>query len=171
MGEPVPVYGQGFFVVSRGVITYIIVFDYLDEELYYQRLIEEGLVRGEEERLARNMQEIMDEERVIVNGEDVRVEVLDARVEVRGDPRRPSVTFMSIIPYRPRPGVNVYENLYEEDEASYDYTVYWIAGPCIEITGIESPGIVEHGRWVTRIFVRRGTRVTGYESVSFKIQC
>ncbi len=168
-----PVYGQGFFTIGKGVIWYTIVFDYIDEEMYYAGLLERGggKLREELEMLRANMQRLMDEERVIVNGAETRAEVVGAWVEVRGDPRRPSIVFQSRIPYLARMGRNVYENYYEDTVADYPYTVYWSAMDCVEIESVESSGTVEHGRRVTVIRVRQGEEITGYESVVFNITC
>ncbi len=171
MTEPIPVYGQGFFSVSPGLITYVIVFDYYDPDGYYRSLIESGGVRNEERMLARNMQRLMDEERVVMNGEEARTVVTDARIELRGAPDRASITFVSFIKYKPRRGINVYENVYEATTAEYDYTVYWIPGPCVELLEIDTPGRLEFRSGIAVISVKQGTHVPGYESVSFKLKC
>ncbi|MEB3861422.1 MAG: hypothetical protein GSR84_04290 [Desulfurococcales archaeon] len=171
MQEPTPVYGQGFFIVDPGSIAYIIVFDYHDPDGYYMGLAESGRVEDEERVLADNMQALMDEERVIINGEDVRPHVLWAKIEVRGTVDRASITFFTLMRYKPRLGVNVYENIYEETVAEYDYTVYWIPGKCTSITGVDSPGYVELQDGLAVVRVLKGTRIPGYESVSFTHTC
>ncbi|MCE4602989.1 MAG: hypothetical protein F7C08_03310 [Desulfurococcales archaeon] len=171
MQEPIPVYGQGFFIVDPGSIAYIIVFDYYDPDRYYVGLARSGRVEDEERVLAENMQSLMDEERVIINGEDIRPQVLWAKVEIRGSPKRPSITFFTLMKYKPRPGANVYENIYDETSAEYDYTVYWIPGRCTRITSIDSPGYVEIQEHLAIVRVPQGTRIPGYESVSFTHTC
>jgi len=167
----VPVYGEGFFHVSlSGVIWYTIVFDYWDPVGEYWRLLREGGVRVEDEceRLKFEMQRLMDEERVVVNGVDVRVRVLGAFIDVRGVRRRSSTIFLIQIPFTPKPGVNVYENFYGETVAEYDYTVYW-ALECGEILKVESPGLIDIRDSIAVIRVKKGTMIPGYESVSFNI--
>ncbi len=167
-----PLYGQGFLVVHGGVIGYVIVFDYEDEEMEYQRLLSSGGegLRREEERLRAEMQSQMDSERVVVNGEDVRPRVVAARVEVRGDPRRSSATFIAEIPWRPRAGVNVYEDFYEPAVAEYDYVVYWVLPGCASLRSYEMPGEVRAEGRVLEVRVRAGTRLDGYESLAFELQ-
>ncbi len=170
-GGVTPIYGEGFFHVSlSGVIWYTIVFDYWDPGGEYWELLRVGGVRVEDEceRLRFEMQKLMDEERIVVNGADVRARVLAAFIDVRGVRRRSSTTFIVQIPFTPRPGINVYENFYGEAVAEYDYTVYWVL-ECGEIVGIESPGSIEIRGPIAVIRVRKGVRVPGYESVSFKI--
>jgi len=170
-GGVTPIYGEGFFHVSlSGTIWYTIVFDYWDPGGEYWELLRVGGVRVEDEceRLRFEMQRLMDEERIVVNGVDVKARVLAAFIDVRGVRRRSSATFIVQIPFTPRPGVNVYENFYGEATADYDYTVYWVL-ECGEITGIESPGLVDIRGSTAVIRVKRGLRVPGYESVSFNI--
>jgi len=167
----IPVYGEGFFHVSlSGVIWYTIVFDYEDPDREYWALLRAGGTKlyDECERLRFEMQRLVDEERIVINGVDVKARVINASVEVRGDPSRSTATFFIVIPFTPRVGVNVYENFYEETVAEYDYTVYWIL-ECGEIVGVESPGSVDIGGGFAVIRVKKGTRIPGYESVSFNI--
>ncbi|MDM7274972.1 MAG: hypothetical protein P3X22_002455 [Thermoprotei archaeon] len=167
----VPVYGEGFFHVSlSGVIWYTIVFDYSDVEREYWGLLREGGVRleSEVERLRFEMQRLMDEERIVINGVDVRARVLSAFIEVRGVPVRSSAVFFIVIPFRPRVGVNVYENFYGPAVADYDYTVYWVL-ECGVFKSVDSPGSVSINGNFAVIRVKKGTRVPGYESVVFEV--
>lgn len=167
-----PIYGQGFFQVDpSGHILYLVIFDYRDEEEEYFKLVKEG-GRGlelEEDRLRRRMQELMDEEEVLINGERARVEVLYAAIDVRGSPRISSAAFLSLIPFNPRRGSNVYENIYDPTTAEYDYTVYWSIR-CGEIVRVESPGHVEVKGGRATIRVAKGTSIPGYESVVFRFK-
>ncbi|MEM1873652.1 MAG: hypothetical protein QXF57_03575 [Acidilobaceae archaeon] len=159
-----PVYGEGLFLVSKsGTIWYIIVFEYADDEEYAEIARDRERKRAEEERLRLEMQKLMDEERVIVNGIETRCNVLRASISVSGN--RSYVTFISKIPFEPRRGLNIYENMYEPTVAEYDYTVYWI----VEDGRVESPGDVEILEGVAVISVRKGARIDGYESVVFKL--
>lgn len=172
MGEIVrPLYGEGFFHVSlSGVIWYTIIFDYHDPREEYWGLLKRGgdVLEDECERLRFEMQKLMDEERVVVNGVDVKVRVIRASIEVRGSPRRSSTIFITMIPFEPRVGVNVYENFYGETVAEYDYTVYWVL-ECGEIQRIESPGDIDVRGSTAVIRVKKGTKIPGYESVVFNI--
>lgn len=163
-----PIFGEGVFTVSPGYIWYIITFEYEDPEREYWRALEAG-AQGEIERsLKDEMQRLMDEERVIVNGKEVRVEVLVARISHRGKAELSSVTFISLIRYEPRAGINVYENFYEATRAEYDYVVSWVVDG--EITRVDSPGEVKVEGHKASIRVRKGQKIPGYESVSFKLK-
>ena len=166
-----PLYGQGLLLVQRDVISYVIVFDYEDEEMEYYGLLSRGgdQLRREEERLRAEMQSQLDSERVIINGVQVRPVVRAARVEVRGEPRRSSATFIAEIPWSPRRGVNVYEDFYEPDVAGYDYVVYWSFPACAAVRSYEMPGEVRLHDNVLEVRVRRGTRLDGYESIAFEL--
>ena len=86
------------------------------------------------------MQKLMDEEKIVINGERVRAIVERAYIEVRGEPKRPSVVFITRINYKPEKGRNVYEDFYEPTVAEYDYTVTWVAPRCVKFLGYEGPG-------------------------------
>lgn len=162
-----PVYGEGFFLVSRsGVIWYIIVFEYERDVEYALIAGDAAAKRSEEERLRLEMQKLMDEERVLVNSLESRCEVLRASIAVSD--YRSYVTFLTRIPYEPKRGVNVYENFYEPTVAGYDYTVYWLVEDG-EVEKIESPGEVEILGGLAVISVKRGTEMDGYESVVFRL--
>ncbi len=167
----IPVYGQGFFTISYGIINYIIVFDYIDDKGEYRRIMgDRELIAKEENVLRENMQRLMDEERVIINSLEVRPVVEKAFIELRGSGKRVSITFYTSIPFKPNKGRNIYENFYESTIAEYPYRVYWIALPCIKIESIESPGLVIVNDNISLIQVDRGTRIDGYESVVFTIR-
>ncbi len=168
----VPVYGQGFFHISHNTIYYTIVFDYYDKGGDYVQILRDPRSRREEEKeIKKNMQRLMDEERIVINGRDVRAVVDSALLEPRGHRRLHSVVFHVRMDYTPIEGVNVYENFYEADTAEYDYTVYWIAPPGGEILAIESEGRVYYqaNKRIAIIRVSKGTRLSGYEAVSFRL--
>ncbi len=167
-----PVYGEGFFHVTWGVIYYTIVFDYVEPSgAFWEEMRDPRARRREESYARRRMQELMDSERVIVNGVETRCIVDDARLVFRGDRVRHSMVFHARIPYEPIDGVNVYENIYEAEEAPYSYDVYWIAPPDGSIRSVETPGRVTYtaGGRIAWIHVREGSRITGYESVEFEV--
>ncbi|MCE4609058.1 MAG: hypothetical protein F7C36_01580 [Desulfurococcales archaeon] len=168
----IPMYGQGFFHISYNTIYYTIVFDYYDKDGDYAKILMDPRSRREEEKeIKKNMQRLMDEERIVINGRDVRAIVDSALLEPRGHRRLHSVVFHVRMDYTPIEGVNVYENFYEPDTAEYDYTVYWIAPPGGEILTIESEGRVYYqaNKRIAVIRVSKGTRLSGYEAVSFRL--
>lgn len=160
-----PIYGDGFFLITPVGIYYTIVFDYFDGGEYWELIRTGG--RGEEERrLREDMQRLTDMERTVVNGREVRVEVVRAFVETRGVRNRSSAIFLLKIPFEPREGLNEYENYYDPSLAEYYYTVRWHTW-CGRIVSVVSPGEVSLEGGVASISVRRGTKVPGYEKISF----
>jgi len=166
-----PIYGNGFFHIAPGTIFYTIVFEYTDEDEEYYNMTVRGDIEREEDRLKAEMQRILDNEKVVINGSYVKASVISAKAEVRGLRRLSSAAFFVEMRYRPMSGVNTYENIYESEVAEYDYTVYWLAPPGGRIKSYDISGdasLSEDGRLLT-IKVRAGTRVKGYESLSFEL--
>jgi len=173
LGEIVPVYGEGFFHVAWGVIYYTIIFDYVEKGSleFWERARDPRERAREEAEYASNLQELMDRERIVINGYETRTIVDLARIEFRGSRRRHSIVFHSRIPYKPREDVNVYENEYEPSLATYPYTVYWIVPPGGEIVDAEMPGRLQlaGGGRILVVEVEKGTEVPGYERVEFRV--
>lgn len=166
-----PIYGNGFFHVTPGTIFYTIVFEYSDEDEEYYKLISRGEEGEEERRLKAEMQRILDDEKIIINGSYSRAFVISAKAEVRGLRKLSSATFLIEIPYRPVSGTNTYENVYEEAVAEYDYTVYWVMPRGGRVKSFDISGeakLSEDGR-VLSVRVRSGTKVKGYESIAFEL--
>ncbi|MEB3852106.1 MAG: hypothetical protein LRS49_05980 [Desulfurococcales archaeon] len=167
-----PLYGQGFFnVCAGGVIWYTIVFDYEDREALYSRLLRDPRLAGEEVATLRaNMQRFLDEERILVNGSETRARVLHVYIDTRGERRRATAVFTVEIPFRPRPGRNVYEDYYEPERAEYPYTVTWTLPPCASIVSYEMPGRASMpSPSVLEVRVDAGARIRGYESLVFDL--
>ncbi len=166
-----PLHGIGLFHVIPGTIYYTIVFDYDDEEGEYYELLSRGGrdLEAEEKRLAEEMQREMNSERIIINGKEVRSRVVRAKVGVRETPRRSTATFFIEMPWEPVRGINVYENFYEPDTAPYDYVVYWLLPEGGRFRSYDMPGdVAVEGRLLTAR-VSAGTRVPGYESLTFEL--
>ncbi|MCC6020859.1 MAG: hypothetical protein LM577_05775 [Thermoproteaceae archaeon] len=171
--EVVPVYAQGFYVVNPGVVNMIIIFDYSDRARYYYRLLREG-----GERLSReistvweNMQRFMDGEVVRVNGQRVRPLIHDVYVGLRGSPTRPYIVFTGSFPAPLKDGENVYENVYEEEAAEYDYEAVWIFPQNAQIVDWHFSGAVETPEpYILRVSVKRGANVGGREYIKFVLK-
>ena len=167
-----PLYGQGFFsLCTSGMLWYTIVFDYDDPDGLYERLLRRPRdAMREAEALRRNMQSFLDEERLVINGEETRARVEHVYIDTRGEPWRATAVFQVAIPFRPRRGRNVYEDYYEPDTAEYPYTVIWTMPPCAEILDYEMPGRARKpAPHILEIRVSAGERVSGYESLVFDL--
>jgi len=168
----VPIFGHGYFYVSWGVIYYTIIFEYLDKTGEYYEIMHNnpGLLASEEEYSAKKMQEYMDRERVIINGFETRTIARQARIIFPSTKRRHLLVIHAYIPFTPITGINVYENYYEPTIAEYDYIVHWMPQPNARIRSVETPGeynISSDG--ILEVYVRKGTRLDGYEAVEFEL--
>jgi len=169
-----PVHGQGFFYVGYGYIAYYLVFDYIDPLGYYDAVLRDPRLYEEETlRLYYGMQELVDQEQVVVNGERVRPKVAMVDIGFRGSRSRVYIVFALRFRAPVRSGRNVYENKYEPEEIEYSYEAYWVFPPGSRIlavdmgTGTEDWEIVGDNTLV--IYGRRGGRTGGYERIEFQL--
>ncbi len=173
MSEPIPLYAQGFFHLrADGLVDQIVVFDYYDPGNYYYKLMKDFTKLDKElERLRNNMQYFLDQERVLINGEDTNPRVKHVEIGFRG--RKDLAYIMFIINFSGKifEGINTYENIYEEEEAEYDYTVYWlfpVNAKVIEADVGVKYKVYNEGR-ILYFKVPKGTRVGGYERIVFEV--
>ncbi len=171
--EVLPIHGQGFFTVDRnGLVYQVVVFDYYDPNEYYASLVHRPIdYRREMERLYASMQALLDSEKVVVNGERVYPEVYSVSFEHRGDPSLVYITFIIMFQAPIRRGENVYENWYEEEEAEYDYEVYWVfpPGSLVEEVTTRTEYEVLGDDNIVLMWARKGDKVGGYERIKFTI--
>ncbi len=170
-----PVHGLGFFYAGVGFIAYTLVFEYIDPLGYYDAVVrDEKLLEEETLKLKYNMQEFLDEEEVVVNGERCRPKVVMVDVSFAGSRKRPLITFAIRFPAPITPGRNTYENRYEPEEIEYDYEAYWVFPPGSRILEVDmGDGSGEEWSVVSRnvlaIYGRRGGRTSGYEKIVFHV--
>lgn len=169
-----PIHAQGFFHVAQNHISYYIVFDYNDPLRYYYRILQDQqLYEQETQTLYQNMQQLIDQEKVVVNGQRVRPVVEMVDIGFRGRPTRPFIVFAVSFKAPLKPGVNTYENTYEPETISYNYEAYWILPPGSTILEVDmGPGNEEWsivGGNILAIYGRRGQRTGGYEKIVFQL--
>lgn len=172
MREPKPLYGTGFFHVREtGWIDEIVVFDYYDPDHYYYNLTVEEL-SAEKERLARNMEFYLDLEEVKLNGKPCFPRVVNVDVGFRGSVEYPYVVFMISFKGELVRGVNVFEDVYEEEVAEYGYRVYWILPPRARFieADVGVPYTITGGGRILSFSVEAGVRVRGYERIVFEVE-
>jgi hypothetical protein len=163
-----PEYARGFYHVSEdGLFSQVIIFEYLDQDLYYSSLAEDEL-EEELELLREGMNEVLREERVLINGKEVRPRVISVGISYPLGKQRPNVTF--VVQFRAElEKDNSYENLYESTVADYGYEAYWIFPPKTQIVEIQASGKIEKlAKNVIRILSHKGMKVEGYEMIRFK---
>ncbi|MCD6488576.1 MAG: hypothetical protein J7K21_05060 [Desulfurococcales archaeon] len=173
MREPIPVFGQGFFYVwHNGKIDQIIVFDYFDPDQYYYKVLNnKEMYLKEKTMLMNNMQYYLDQEKVLINGNRSFPRVKHVDIGLRGDPRYPFIIFFIEFGGVFVKGLNVYENIYEEEVVDYSYIVYWIFSEGLK--AVEADVGVKYelasDAHILKFFVRKGTRVGGYERIVFEL--
>lgn len=171
--EPTPLYAQGFFIVdSSGVFNQLVIFDYWDPSGYYKKIAgDEDLLREELEKIKSNMQYFLDQERLMINGEEARPLVKHVSLGFRGKEEIPYLFFHIVFKGEIVDGENVYEDYFEEEVAEYDYVVTWIFPPGARVVvadvGVEY-NLLENRR-VLVYHVKAGTRVRGYEKIVFEL--
>ncbi len=167
-----PLYAQGFFFVGYNVISYYVVFDYLDPLGYYDAVkSDEKLYENEIVKLYYNMQESLNSEEVYVNGERVKPRVVLVDIGFRSSRSRPYIVFGIRFKAPTKSGRNVYENKYEPEVAEYNYTAYWILPPGSRILEVDMGGSREDWEIVSDnvlvIYGYKGVKTSGYEKIVF----
>ncbi|MEL9908195.1 MAG: hypothetical protein QXP97_00160 [Desulfurococcus sp.] len=172
MREPRPLYGMGFFhVLKSGWINEVVIFDYHDPDHYYHGLTSDELVE-EKEALAKNMQFYLDMEEVKLNGKPCFPRVIDVDIGFRGSIEYPYIVFIIVFKGELKPGVNVFEDIYEEETVEYGYRVYWMlpeTGRFIE-ADLGVPYTITGGGRLLVFNVEPGVKVRGYEKIVFEVE-
>ncbi len=156
----------------NGLVDQIIVFDYWDPDHYYVEVLEnKELYRKEAEKLMNNMQYYLDQEKVLINGVEAPPEVVDVLIGLRGRPETPYILFHIVFRGELKRGLNIYEDLYEEEVSEYEYIVYWFFPENMKIVKAEIgvPYLVGSDGRVLFFKVPPGTRVGGREAIYFRL--
>lgn len=173
-GRVKPIYAQGFFYVHEsGLVDQLIVFDYEDPDRYYAELIKSKEKFAQEiENLWSNMQYYLDQEKVIINGEEALPTVINVDVGFRGRFENPYILFYIVFKGELRKGLNTYENYYEEEAAEYDYTVTWFFPLNAKVVKAEvnASYVLEANGRILFFKVRKGTKIGGREKIVFEIK-
>ena len=165
-----PINGYGFFVVSEsGVFTHVIIFEYLDKELQYYNLIKDEVRRAEELAILReNMQEFLNEEEVLINGERSYMRVEDVEVGFAGNKHLPYIQYIVRFLGSLKKGVNVYEDRYSPERTTYRYSVAWLFPPGTEVLEVKlgTKSVIKKGH-ILYVEVPKGTYLNGHEKIVF----
>lgn len=173
ISEPIPLYAQGYFYVNPcNYVDQIVIFDYFDPSGYYDELSKDPeLLEDELRRVRENMQYYLDLEKVVINGKRSMPKVHWVKLGFRGRKDLPYLIFHISFAGDFAPGLNVYEDTYEEEVAEYDYSVHWFFPIGARVTeadlGVDYE-LLEGGR-VLRFSVGAGTYIRGYERIAFEL--
>ena len=167
-----PIHAQGIFIVCKsGEITQIINFDYADKGLYYARLADENKLEEELERIGVNMQEFLNEEKVLINNTRVFPTVYGVDLNFRGELTYPTVTIIIKFHGDLKVGeINQYLNIYERTRAEYDYEIYWIFPVNTKIVKAKLDGDYDIRGNILYVWIERGKKIYGREEIYFKLQ-
>ncbi len=172
--EPKPLYAHGFFTMHEtGLVDQIVVFDYLDESRYYWNLKrDKDKFEREIRMLADNMQYYLDQEKVLINGVEAPPRVVDVEIGFRGKPELPYILFLIEFKGELKKGMNLYENIYEEEIAEYEYIVLWNLPENAKFVKAELgvPYRVEPNGRSIFFRVKPGVKVGGREAIYFRIE-
>ena len=167
-----PINGYGFFIVSRsGLFTHIIIFEYIDKELKYFNLVKDKDRKAEEIKvLGENMQEFLNEEEMLINGERSYPHVEDVKIGFAGSKRLPYIQYVIRFQGKLREGINVYEDKFMPERTTYKYSVLWVFPPASEIVEahLNVPSTIIEGSTLY-IEVPKGTFLGGYERIVFRL--
>ncbi len=167
--EIVPIHAEAFFSVSKtGEIHQRLIFDYDDPGEYYYSLLDDDLKLNEEiEKVVLNMQEFLDEEKVILNKIRVRPKVTFCDIIHRGRPDIPSITFVIEFKGTFFEGKNVIDTYTEKEYAPYDFEVIWKFPDGTEIVDIDTPLHYEIQDSILYLWAYEGEKVGGAERIAF----
>ena len=168
-----PIHAHGFFWVSRrGVVNQTIIFDYYDEKGYYASLLHKPDEYEQEMiKLFHSMQNLLDQEKVLMNDIRSMPKVLTVSLDHRGLENLPCITFFITFVGQIKTGLNTYENFYEKGIVDYDYEAYWIFPNRINIVEVVSS--IEYeivSKNILIIRARTGDRYSGYEKITFDMK-
>jgi hypothetical protein len=159
--------------MPSGEIIQSVDFRYYEKTGYYERVLKNRhLLWKEKEILRQGMENILREEKIIVNGENVSWRVLEPYIYLH-DANSPEIVFHIIIEFKIKPGRNVYEEYYEETVAEYPYTAFWVFPECMKLLDVDASGevrMIGDGRLLV-ISVMKGDVVDGYEGLIFDNKC
>lgn len=164
-----PLYAYGYFIaLTTGDFHQIIIYEYVDPEREFAQALKSRR-REELESMKNNMQSYLDEEVVKINGVVVKPKVVSVNAGFRGSLKRPFIEFLIHFRGDLIGGDNKYENIYEPEVATYDYSVVWVFPPNFKVVeadvGAEYEVSPEN---VLRFFVKKGFKTPGYEKIIFR---
>ncbi len=170
--EVIPLYAQAVISLNfDGEIKEVLIFDYLDPELYYFNL-KRDKTKFEKEKMSlwKRMQGFIDKETAFLNGEEVFSVIEQVEIGFRGRKETPFILFLISTLAPLKEGENIYEVFYENETLDYDVFSIWFFPLRTEITEVisnlkhftEKNFLIFHGR--------KGTELEGYEKICFNIK-
>ena len=166
-----PLFASSLFFISRQLEVYqYLCYDYADPAGYYERILhdEEAFAR-EVRQLHANMEALLAEERVYINGQRVHQEVVHVDIGLRGAADVPYIQWVIFFQGKPRRGENSLASEVSEEKAPYDIEVLYLLPPGTRIKRVETPMEFEAREPLLLVWARRGDPVGGHEEVIFEL--
>jgi hypothetical protein len=166
-----PIHADSFFSVSSsGEIHERLCYEYLDMSNYYRKVLRsEKLLADEIEKLAGNLQEFLEKERVEINGERIKSRVNYCDIYLKGDTDVVGVVYIIDFAGRFHKDMNRIETWLEEEIAPYDFEILWRFPVGSKVTEIETILEFEIYGDIVSLWAMEGEEVGGYEKMVFDL--
>ncbi|MEZ0248127.1 MAG: hypothetical protein ABWJ97_02535 [Thermoproteus sp.] len=160
------VFARAFFNMDPlGSVSQYMVFYYHDPKAYYAGLSKSAL-RRELEAVRSNMQKFLDEEAISINGRRVEAKVVHIDIGLITI-NYVYITFLIRFKGELHEGLNVYEDVYEEEVAEYPYEfLWWLPG---RVVRAHIAGDVHIEGNILSVKVPAGLKVGGREVIEFYV--
>lgn len=166
----IPLNAEADFYVSEKGISELLVYNYLDEEYFYQKLCASDNYDTEMNRIKENMQFYLDQDTVLVNYEEKRMKLSEVELKFKdGLSEYPQLNFMILIRCGLKEGNNVIEFYMQEEEAPYSFTISWHFPYGSEIIEVDTLLSFQITGSKLIMNAKKGDRVGGYEKIIFKV--
>jgi hypothetical protein len=166
-----PIHADSFFSVSKtGEIHERLCYEYFDPERFYWKVVnDDDLLREEVQKIADNMQYYLDEERVEINGDQVKSQVKYADIFLKGKSDVVAILFLIDFAGQFNDDINRIETWLEEEEAPYDFEIIWRFPAGTELIEIDTLLDYEIYNDIVTLWAFSGQQVGGYERMEFKL--
>ncbi len=164
-----PIHAESFFSVSStGEIHEKLSFEYLDPQGYYREVVSgEDLLSKEIDKLSANLQFFLDQERVEINGEQVKSIVRYTDIFPKGASDVVAIVYLIDFGGRLQIGGNKIQTWLEEELSPYDFEIIWRFPVGTHIVEINSKLDYEVYRDLVVLWAEEGKAVGGYELMEF----
>ncbi|WP_287586475.1 hypothetical protein [Candidatus Borrarchaeum sp.] len=166
----IPLNAEADFYVSEKGISELLVYNYLDEEYFYQKLCASEDYDTEMSKIKDNMQFYLDQDKVLVNHEEKRMKLSEVELKFKdGLSEYPQLNFMILIRCKLKEGNNIIEFDMEDEIAPYDFLIKYHfphGSEIVEVESLLSFKIIDNKLIMT---AKKGDRVGGYEKIVFKV--
>jgi hypothetical protein len=165
-----PLFASSVFTISLNLEVYqVINYDYSDPEGVYAEILEdEEAVEAEIAKIHWNMAEFLAAEKVIINGKQVKQEIIHVDIGLRGTPEIAYFQWIIHFEGTPRKDENILASEVEKEKAEYDIDVLYLFPTSTQILEVLTPMKSEVRGPVLFVWAQKGDFVGGHELVRFR---